>query len=408
MINIDQSKTQQGRLSVLYLAPSGNFDAPFFHRANAFISALSAESLSQIIEIGPPRRLGDLFPPVRRLRKPDRIKIVSPFWVNLPQIAPIDTYLFAMIRAIFLNIWAGTIARLLLRGRKFKTVLFYSPQFAFFRVFLRPQLGTVSAYDKADAYSLFYTGGVRRAVALLDGYCTSHANIVLASSSQLEILAKQQGAKQTSKVVNGIYRRDFESHPRRDKMLAVYVGNLVQEAWGLDVLLEAIPYVARVFPGFHVTIVGEGPLKAKYQSICRRLDVANRVKFEGYVPHEKIGDVTCSARVAVAPYKRFPGFLFSSSLKILEYLASGTPVVVSNVGPFADLVGSMRLGFVVEPTPEKIADGIISVLRLTDGEWEAISQRAASTAQEYDWEAILSKAFEEIEKTWVQISSAHG
>ena len=33
-------------------------------------------------------------------------------------------------------------------------------------------------------------------------------------------------------------------------MLAVYVGNLVQEAWGLDMLLEAIPYVAKSLPQF--------------------------------------------------------------------------------------------------------------------------------------------------------------
>ena len=46
----------------------------------------------------------------------------------------------------------------------------------------------VSAYDKADAYSLFYKGAVRRAVALLDEYSTSHADIVLASSPQLEFL----------------------------------------------------------------------------------------------------------------------------------------------------------------------------------------------------------------------------
>jgi glycosyltransferase involved in cell wall biosynthesis len=304
-----------------------------------------------------------------------------------------------MIRAMLLNIWAGAIARLFVSGRRFKTVLFYSPQFAFFRLFLRPGHNVVWAYDKADAYSLFYKGAVRKAIAFLDEYNTAHADLVLASSHELEILAKRQGAKRTSEVDNGIYSETFAPRSQRDKMLAVYVGNLVQDMWGVDMLLEAVPNVAREFPSFHIAVIGEGPLKVEYQSICRKLGINNRAKFHGYVPHEKIGDVICSARVAVAPYKSFPAFRFSSSLKILEYLAAGTPVVVSNVGPFADMVSSERLGFVVEAAPEKIADGIASILRLNDEEWEAMSQRALTTARKYEWDTIILKAFDEIEKT---------
>jgi len=402
-------KARSSEFSVLCLAPSGNFDAPYFHRANAFISALSTDPLSQIIEIGPPRRLRDLFHPVTRLRNPDRIKVVSLFWVNIPEIARIDTFVFAMVRAIFLNVWAGSIARLFLRGRRFKSLLFYSPQFAFFRLFLRPRRDTVTIYDKADAYSLFYKGAVRKAIAFLDEYNTTHADIVFSPSPQLEALARRQGAKRTSRVDNGIYSHNFSPGSKRDKMLAVYVGNLVHDMWGVDLFLEAIPHVVRDFPDFHAAVIGEGPLKAEYELLCNRLGITNHTKFEGFVPHEKIGHVICTARVAVAPYKRFEGFGFASrSLKISEYLASGTPVVVTNVGSFADLIEKTRLGFVVEPTSEKIAEGITSVLRLTDDEWEAMSQRAASTAQEYDWDTILSKAFDEIEKIRVQISSAHG
>jgi len=383
---------------MIYVAPSGNFRAPYFHRANAFISALSLDSDSQIVEIGPPRNLKDLLTPVRRVNNPNRIRIVSPFWVNMPQLARIDTYFFAMIRAVLLNLWAGTFARLFLSGRSFKSLLFYSPQFAFFRFFFRPRRGTVSAYDKADAYSLFYKGAVRKAIAFLDEYNTTHANIVFAPSPQLDILAKRQGAKRTFRVDNGVYSLNFSPRAHRDKMFAVYLGNLTHEMWGVDLLLEAIPLVARGFPNFHVTIIGEGPLKKKYQSICSRLGITHRTKFEGFVPHERIGDVVCTARVAVAPYKRFEGFGFASkSLKVSEYLASGTPVIVTNVGPFADLVRDNKLGFVVEPTPEKIADGIISILRLGDEEWEAISQRAVNIAREYDWDKTLSKAFEEID-----------
>lgn len=256
------------------------------------------------------------------------------------------------------------------------------------------------AYDKADAYSLFYDGAVRKAVAFLDEYNTAHADIVLASSRELEVLAKRQGATQTSIVDNGIYLDDFAPRAKRDKMLAVYVGNLVQDMWGVDMLLEAVPFVAREFTSFHVAVIGEGPLRAKYESICRRLGVDKRVRFHGYMPHGKIGDVICAACVAVAPYKPFPAFRFSSSLKILEYLAAGTPVVVSKVGPFADMINSQQLGVVVDATAEKIAEGITSILRLSNDEWKAMSLRALSSAREYEWHNIMPKALDQIEKIW--------
>ncbi len=394
---------RRSRLSVLYLAPSGNFDAPYFHRANAFISALSKNSFSQIIEIGPPKCLKDLFPPVKRLSNPRRIKIVSPFWVNLPQISRLDTFIFAMIRAMLLNIWAGTIARLFLNGRNFRALLFYSPSFAFFQRFLGRDI--LWAYDKADAYSFFYRGAVGDVITLLDRYDTTHADIVLASSHQLEVLARREGAKRTTRVDNGIYGRDFRAHPPRDKMLAVYVGNLVQDIWGVDMFLRAVPKIAKDFPSFHVNIVGEGPLKKEYESVCARLGISDRTRFEGYAPHDKISNAIGSARVAVAPYKSFPGFRFSSSLKILEYLASGTPVVVSDVGPFADLIQTNRVGLVVDPTPEKIGEGICSILREDDEKWEAMSKRAVNVACKYEWDAVLSKAFDEIEKACASVAN---
>src|SRR5208337_5116223 len=88
------------------------------------------------------------------------------------------------------------------------------------------------------------------------------------------------------------------------------------------------------------------------------------------------------------------------SLKISEYLASGTPVVVTNVGPFADLVRDEGLGVVVDPTPKGIADGIASILQLSDKEWNDMSQRAMSKARDYDWKVMISRAFNTIEDTW--------
>jgi hypothetical protein len=65
------------------------------------------------------------------------------------------------------------------------------------------------------------------------------------------------------------------------------------------------------------------------------------------------------------------------------------------------LVGLEKLGAVVEPTPEGIASGIISILRLSKTEWCAMSERTLKIAHEHDWDTQLSEALGEVEKVWL-------
>jgi len=396
------SRYKRAEGSILYLVPSGNLTAPYFHRANAFIKYLENQPSFQLIEIGPPNRLGDFFPPAKIMRKPDRLKIVSPFWLNIPQIDVIDNFLFALLRTLLLNAWTGILTSVFLRGSRFEKLIFYHPQFAFTLAFLRSERSSVIVYDKADAYPIFYAGAVRRAVAFLDEYNTRRADIVLAASPILETLAKRQHARRTLEVDNGIYLPDFNHSMKRDRDAAVYVGNLTNQRWGVDLMVRAVPRVVEEFPSFRLRIVGNGPLRPKLHSLSKELGVAEHVHFEGYIRHEDIGKITCASQVAIIPYRPWIGFRFATlSLKILEYLASGTPVVATNVGPFANLVGLEKLGAVVEPTAEGIASGILSILRLNKNEWRAMSERTLKIAGNHDWDSQLSEAFGEVEKVWL-------
>lgn len=135
-----------------------------------------------------------------------------------------------------------------------------------------------------------------------------------------------------------------------------FAGSL--KAWhGVDLLLRA---AARLDADVRVLIVGDGPESGKLVALADELGIADRVVFTGAVPHHTIPQHLAAMTVAVAPYRRQADFYFSP-LKIVEYLAAGLPVVASEQGELAPLIG--KAGLMVRPDDAvELADALGTVL----------------------------------------------
>jgi len=135
-----------------------------------------------------------------------------------------------------------------------------------------------------------------------------------------------------------------------------FAGSL--KAWhGVDHLLRA---AVRLDTDVRVLIVGDGPERGKLEALASELRIADRVVFAGAVPHHAIPEHLAAMTVAAAPYRRQADFYFSP-LKIVEYLAAGLPVVASEQGDLAHLVG--KAGLMVTPDDTaKLADALDKVL----------------------------------------------
>jgi glycosyltransferase involved in cell wall biosynthesis len=121
-----------------------------------------------------------------------------------------------------------------------------------------------------------------------------------------------------------------------------FAGSL--KAWhGVDLLLVAATHLDA---DVRVLILGEGPERSKLEVLAGELGIADRVVFTGAVAHHDIPEHLAAMTVAAAPYRRQADFYFSP-LKIVEYLAAGLPVVASDQGDLAHLVG--KAGLMVRP-----------------------------------------------------------
>lgn len=133
--------------------------------------------------------------------------------------------------------------------------------------------------------------------------------------------------------------------PRERKV--VYVGRIIPVK-GIEYAIEAVP------PDVPLTVVGR-PYDPAYFDALRQRAAGRDVRFVTDADDDRVAAELRSARVAVFPSVRSSSFAISGSppetlaLVLLEAMASGTPVVCTDVGPQPELVDDGRTGFVVPP-----------------------------------------------------------
>ena len=127
---------------------------------------------------------------------------------------------------------------------------------------------------------------------------------------------------------------------------------------GHDVLLEAMPRVVAE-AGAVLLLVGE-PWSGQPEGLreqARRLGIGDRVFFAGR--REDVRDLVAASDVCVTSSVGSE----ENSRAVGEYMASGRPVVATEVGVIPELVVDGETGYVVPPRePGRMADAILRVL----------------------------------------------
>jgi glycosyltransferase involved in cell wall biosynthesis len=92
-----------------------------------------------------------------------------------------------------------------------------------------------------------------------------------------------------------------------------------------------------------VVILGDGPMRTKWEQHADALGIRNRVRFEGFIAP---GDLP--EWYAVSDLFVLPSTDETWSVVVLESLASGVPVIITElVGCCADVINDPRVGTVV-------------------------------------------------------------
>lgn len=121
-----------------------------------------------------------------------------------------------------------------------------------------------------------------------------------------------------------------------------FVGRLVREK-GVDTILRAIKGIAS--RGLHLTVVGDGPDLERLNAIAVEYDVQDRVSWAGYQPPAAVPGFLNAFDVLVVPSKTTHRWREQFGRVVIESLACGTPVIVSNSGELPHLIAQTRGGW---------------------------------------------------------------
>ena len=127
--------------------------------------------------------------------------------------------------------------------------------------------------------------------------------------------------------------RDFEN-------IVLFVGALIKRK-NIESLLSAAPDVINKYPKTLVLIIGEGEEKVQLSKLSTKLGIEQNIRFEGKVTQEELPSYYQACSLFVLPSKE-DGW----GRVVIEALACGKPVIVSDACGVSDVVTNAECGFV--------------------------------------------------------------
>ena len=154
----------------------------------------------------------------------------------------------------------------------------------------------------------------------------------------------------------------------------LYFGRLSREK-GIITLVEAY---SRSNGDLPLYIVGTGPVKEEVEGKIKELSMVDKIKLLGFKSGRELKDIVAASRCVVLPSEWYENGPYS----IMEAMAAGKPVIVSNLGGLPELVDDGVTGYIVPAKDaEKLAEAIKKMCDMLSKDLLAMGQAATKKAK---------------------------
>ncbi len=212
---------------------------------------------------------------------------------------------------------------------------------------------------------------------------------VIANSEGTATAFRRNGFKKVLAAPNGVDLTHFESKDLASReslglpagRIAMYVGHLY--GWkGVDVVVRA----AQQLEDRDLTFVFVGGTASDINRYCKKTKDLNNVVFLGHKSRDEIPSYIKSADVLLLPNvpTTQESLSYTSPIKMFEYMASGVPIVASDLPSIREVLNDTNAILVIPGSPDALLKGVALAFQKDAA---SRAHRAKEDVKKYTWSA---------------------
>ena len=215
----------------------------------------------------------------------------------------------------------------------------------------------------------------------------SAAAIVANSRATARRLVELYGNPRLLEIIpNGVARP--EALPDRDWSRPgkhiVYAGSLFPWKGAAD-LVSAASHL----PGCNIEILGGDPSRVQEMQALAPSRGAE-VKFSGHLPHAQAMRRVMTACIAVLPNRPDTDSVFTSPIKLFEYMAAGCAIVVSDLPPMREILDEEDAMWITPGDPQSLAAAIVALVQ-DPARARRLGERVRAKSTQFTWQARATR-----------------
>lgn len=222
---------------------------------------------------------------------------------------------------------------------------------------------------------------------LLIAKCKTEQDMILDINSDLKIQI----------IYNGIdfKRFNFERSESQSNLLTIICPARLIKRKGQDLLIKAVAALKREGILYNVNLIGEGDEKEAFMNLTKEEDLTDLIQFKGYVPRDMMPNEFMQADIFC-----LPSYNEGMSNSLLEAMASGLPVIVTNVGGTEELTDTSN-GFIFQTGDSNELKVILKKIHNDKKNLIEMGKASEKKAKELSWDKIAD-AYYRLFKTYLK------
>ncbi|QLH04002.1 hypothetical protein C5F49_00695 [Nitrosopumilus oxyclinae] len=225
----------------------------------------------------------------------------------------------------------------------------------------------------------------------------SGTRILVSNNDTKKIIINEYNVKpeKISIIPNGVDLSLFDITSEKDPKKIVFAGAMYYHR-GLDILLEAIPFVIKKIPDAKFVLLGSGTEMEKLKKIVIENKLENSVEFKGWIKREQIPENISDASIGIGPLRLTDVTSRALPIKVLEYMAVSLPIIAQKGTLPDDVLENKKNGYFIENAND-LAEKIILLLNQPK-KVENMGIQSSKMVQKFSWNNVVKSIIEETKK----------